>query len=81
MNNMQLLENSENQGRIIFEQTIKEFDCVTEDGVEFQIRITQDWNGMEIHSNLSEDGDVDYFKDVTGEDRFESIVEEIMSNL
>jgi hypothetical protein len=76
---MQLLENSEDQGRVVSEQITREFDCVTETGVEFQIRIAQDWNSMEVHTNLNEDGEVDYFKDVTGDNYFESILDEINS--
>ena len=52
-------ENSENQARVVWEQTTREWDCITEDGIEFQVRIVEDWNGSEFWTNLSNDGEVD----------------------
>jgi hypothetical protein len=52
-------ENSENQARVVWEQITREWDCVTEDGTEFQVRIVEDGNGVEFWTNLSNDGEVD----------------------
>jgi len=47
---------SNDQGRIVSERVSREYDCSTEGGVSFQIRITEDSStGSEYYTNLSPD--------------------------
>jgi hypothetical protein len=77
---MRVLETGSDQGRLVYEKTTREFDCVTGEGVEFLVRIEQDWNGMEVWSNLQEDGKVGNFNIVTGEENYEQLVDELLNS-
>jgi len=47
---------SADQGRTISERISREYDCATDAGVAFQIRITEDSNtGNEYYTNLNAD--------------------------
>lgn len=76
---MKVLE-TENQGRIIYERITREYDCISDNGVEFNIRIEQDWDGMIIWSDLKEDGTIGSFEDVSSDELYEDIVEELLNS-
>lgn len=76
---MKILE-TEDQGRIVYEKTTREYDCITEDGVEFLVRIEQDWDGMEVWSDLQEDGTIGHFNIVTGQEEYEELVDDLLNS-
>ena len=75
-----LNENSDEQGRIVFEQITKEYDCVTEDGTEFTIQISDSWNGSEFWTDLQEDGSVGELYQPEYDSDLHNFIQEVLEN-
>lgn len=71
-----LNENSEEQARVVWEQVTREWDCVTEGGVEFGIRIMEDDNGTEFWTNL-ENGELGHWHQPEWESPMYDFIQEI----
>jgi hypothetical protein len=73
---------STDQGRTVSERISREFDCVTDSGVSFQVRITEDSNtGNEYYTNLNEDqSGVDEWHRIEDDSDLYSFIEEGCDN-
>lgn len=74
-----LNENSEKeQARVVYEKITREWDCITEEGVEFKIRISEDGNGSEYWTNIQEDGTVDRFYEPSFDSEIYTFIESVL---
>ena len=73
-----LNENSQNQARVVWEEITREWDCITDVGVEFGIRIMENNNGTEYWTNISEDGSITNWYELEYDSEIYNFIDKIL---